>query len=84
MLEVLEFIIKGAGLFLRLMVESGHLLDLSLSGTGRWCIKLFYPPHWNRKVQYPKPIERGVGAMVWSLIAIGIYMLDQSLKSGIV
>jgi len=51
LLEIIEGIFKGGGLLLRLFVEGGFI-DVSLSLTGRFFIRLFYPPHWMKKVNY--------------------------------
>lgn len=74
MLEILEGLLKGFGLLLRAFVEGGFL-DVSLSGSGRFCIRLFYPPHWFKPVFYPKPIERCVGLVMWGAFAYAAYVL---------
>lgn len=74
MLEVIEGIIRGFGLLARLWAEGG-LLDISLSGTGRFFIRLFYPPHWFKSVHYHKPTERCVGLIIWGLFAYAAYAL---------
>jgi len=62
--DIVEGILKGFALLLRLFVEGG-LLDVSLSGTGRFFIKLVYPPHWFKKAEYPKALERWIGVIAW-------------------
>lgn len=78
MLEIIEGLIKGFGLLLRLFVEGG-LFDISLSATGRFFIRMCYPPHWFKKVTYSRTLERCVGTAVWLLLAYGIYRLDMNL-----
>ena len=78
MLEIIEGIFKGFGLLLRLFVEGGFF-DVSLSATGRFFIKVFYPPHWMKKVTYNRTFERYVGATVWALLAYSAYVLDKTL-----
>ena len=78
LLEIIEGIFKGFGLLLRLFVEGG-LFDVSLSATGRFFIRIFYPPHWVKKVTYNRTFERYVGAAIWALFAYGAYALDNSL-----
>lgn len=79
MLEILEGIIKGLGILLRVTVESGTLLDISLSGTGRFFITLFYPPHWNKKVTYNHSVEIITGIIIWALLSYGTYYLYNAL-----
>ncbi len=78
MLEIIEGIFKGFGLLLRAFVEGGFI-DVSLSLTGRFFIRLFYPPHWMKKVTYNRTFERYIGATVWVLFAYGAYLLDSTL-----
>lgn len=78
MLEIIEGIFKGFGILLRLFVEGG-LLDVSLSGTGRFFIRLFYPPHWRNKVDYNRSFERSVGIVAWSLFSYAFYLLYKTL-----
>ena len=75
MLEVLEAIFKGFITLTRLFVEGG-LLDVSLSATGRFVIRLLYPPHWFRSVTYPVVSERLIGILVWCALAYGVYHLE--------
>jgi hypothetical protein len=77
-LEIIEGIFKGFGVLLRLFVEGGFI-DVSLSLTGRFFIKLFYPPHWLKKITYKPAFERYVGAIIWGLFAYGVYVLDKTL-----
>lgn len=79
MLEIIEGLFKILGLLLRLFVEGGFF-DISLSATGRFFIRLFYPPHWFKKVSYNRSIERYLGAVIWLLFAYGIYILDKALQ----
>jgi len=76
--EVIEGIFKGFGLLLRLFVEGGFI-DVSLSLTGRFFIRLFYPPHWMKKVNYNRTIERYIGAIIWVLFTYGAYLLESTL-----
>ncbi|WP_415911298.1 hypothetical protein [Neptuniibacter sp. QD37_11] len=75
MLEILEAVIKGLGLLLRLAIEGGVLLDMSLSATGRYSIKTVYPPHWNKQVRYGDAVERLAGAVIWCISAYILYSL---------
>lgn len=72
MFEMIEGVCKGFGLLLRLFVEGGAL-DISLSGTGRFFIKLFYPPHWCTKMTYQCSLERVVGSIAWIIFSYGAY-----------
>jgi len=78
LLEIIEGIFKGFGLLLRLFVEGGFF-DVSLSATGRFFIRVFYPPHWVKKATYNRTFERYVGAAIWLLFAYGAYVLDNTL-----
>ncbi|WP_415901163.1 hypothetical protein ACMXYR_08200 [Neptuniibacter sp. QD29_5] len=75
MLEIIETVIKGLGLLLKLAIEGGVLLDISISTTGRYSIKAVYPPHWNKQVSYGDAVERIVGAVVWCISAYVLYSL---------
>lgn len=77
MLEIIEGLVKGCGLLLRLFVEGG-LFDISLSASGRFFIRIFYPPHWFKKVAYNRTFERVLGAVVWLLFAYGVYVFNKS------
>jgi len=74
-LEILEGLARGFMILLRLFVEGG-LIDVSLSATGRFFIRLCYPPHWLKPVSYPIAAERWVGLLVWAAFAYGIYAAD--------
>ena len=74
MLEIFEGILKGFALLARLFVEGG-LLDVSLSGAGRFFIKSLYPPHWFKKVEYPQVYERFVGLIAWVVFSYAAYYL---------
>lgn len=75
MLEIFEGLARGFMILLRLFVEGG-LIDVSLSATGRFFIRLCYPPHWLKPASYPIAAERWVGLLVWVAFAYGIYAAD--------
>jgi len=77
LLETVEAIIKALLLLLRLIVEAGHALDISLSASGRFVIRTIWPFHWTKQVTYPRIAELLVGFASWCLLVylIIIYWL---------
>jgi len=79
MLEIIEGIFKGFAILLRLFVEGG-LLDVSISATGRFFMRLFYPLHWFKKgASYPLWAERTVGVIAWLCFCYLAFYVDYSL-----
>ena len=79
MLELIEGVTKGLRYLLDALISSGTIWDISLSGTGRFVIKAFYPPHWFKSVSYNKFVERLVGFAAWILLGYGCYYLNTIL-----
>lgn len=79
MFEAIEAIFKGLGTLLRITIENGSVFDISLSRTGRFFIKSFYPPHWNKTATYNHAAEIIVGVFVWALLGYGAYYLYHAL-----
>ncbi len=79
MLEIIEAVLKGLALLFRLIIEAGHMLDITLSGSGRFLIKAFYPPHWKKKVTYNRAFEYAIGILSWCLFGYLAFNLSTAL-----
>ena len=76
--DIFEAILKGCAILIRLWVEGGFL-EVSLSHTGRFFIKVFYPPHWFKNIRYNRFFERFIGAIIWGFFSYGLYYIYQNL-----
>lgn len=75
MLELIEGALRGGGILLRLLVEAGAILDISLAAIGRTIIRVCWPPHWKRGCRYPRLVEQSVGLAVLVCSALGIHLV---------
>ncbi|MBN57044.1 hypothetical protein [Thalassolituus sp. UBA3500] len=76
MLEVIEGILRGFAALIRASIEAG-LPAISLPGTGRFMIRVLYPPHWFCHIEYHERLEIFFGAVTWSLYAFGAWYLGE-------
>lgn len=79
MSELFEGVLKVLWTLFRVLIEGGvNFGNLSLSGTGRFIIRLLYPPHWCQPdTHYPLLLERVVGLCVWIMLLYGIFLICQ-------